>query len=201
VPTHTALIYAALKGPVELVWQLLRAGADSTGTTALMLAAKQGEVASVRALLKAGADVMAKDRLGRSALTLATDERVKNLLEATEKMVAEKAGNTTAIAAAAKTGSAVELQPLFGDGADAGPLAACERLNESALLAAADHTHPRRLGDIRASGVAFTTTMIFGARVESIFRHHCGACMQPSQTRRCGNQCPVTEESLYPLAL
>ena len=78
-----------------------------------MLAAKQGEVASVRALLKAGADVMAKDRLGRSALTLATDERVKNLLEATEKIVAEKAGNTTAIAAAAKTGSAVELQALI----------------------------------------------------------------------------------------
>ena len=83
-----------------------------------MLAAKQGDVASVRALLKAGADVMAKDRLGRSALTLATDERVKNLLEATEKMVAEKAGNTTAIAAAAKTGSAVELQALIHAGAN-----------------------------------------------------------------------------------
>lgn len=67
--SHTALMYAALKGPVQLVWQLLHAGADATvcdtaGTSALILAARQNELVSVRALLKAGADV--------TALTLAT---------------------------------------------------------------------------------------------------------------------------------
>ena len=75
-------MYAALKEPVQLVWQLLHAGADATvcdtaGTSALMLAVRQNELVSVRALLKAGADV--------TDLTLATTagyQAVASVLEA-----------------------------------------------------------------------------------------------------------------------
>ncbi len=48
--------------------------------TALMLASKKGHVAVVEILLENGADVHAKDRNGRTALDLATDENVKKIL-------------------------------------------------------------------------------------------------------------------------
>jgi len=70
------LFDAATAGHVDLVRQLLAAGADCNerngdGATALMLAAHAGHLEVVKTLIEAGADVNARDERGWGALTKA----------------------------------------------------------------------------------------------------------------------------------
>ncbi|MCA8920297.1 MAG: ankyrin repeat domain-containing protein [Planctomycetes bacterium] len=73
---HTPLMVAARRGELELVEQLLAAGAEVDarspfGRTALMVAAQAGQTEVVAALLRAGASVDLRDKERQSALTLA----------------------------------------------------------------------------------------------------------------------------------
>ena len=73
------LIRAAEDGRLDLVRNLLQAGANPNATsdgdlTVLMWAAARGHAEVVRALLESGADLSAQTRRGRTAVQIATQE-------------------------------------------------------------------------------------------------------------------------------
>lgn len=72
----TPLMFAASRGDIHLVGQVLQAGAnidvqDNDGNTALMYAARTGNPDLVRQLLQAGAEIDIQDRMGKTALMYA----------------------------------------------------------------------------------------------------------------------------------
>jgi uncharacterized protein len=56
---------------------------DDRGRTALMTAAVLGRTTAVEALMKAGADVSLKDKSGKTAADLASDEAIRTALSST----------------------------------------------------------------------------------------------------------------------
>jgi len=80
-------MHAARRGHTDVVLVLLKADADVNAgeafgnQTALMMAAREGHVDTVKALLKGGTDVNQKDDFGQTALYLATDEEVIQVLK------------------------------------------------------------------------------------------------------------------------
>ncbi|KXZ48898.1 hypothetical protein GPECTOR_24g187 [Gonium pectorale] len=119
----TALMMAAKGGHVEVVKDLLDAGADlyardRNGMGALMMAAKGGHVEVVKVLLAAArADVNAADMNGMTALMMAAKgghvEVVKVLLAARADVNAADMDGTTALTMAAKGGHVEVVKVLL----------------------------------------------------------------------------------------
>ena len=76
-PTDTSLTYAAGRGKLSCVKELIKAGADVNTVCkchrkgALLSAAMEGHIDCVRELITAGADVNIRNRNGQTALMLA----------------------------------------------------------------------------------------------------------------------------------
>lgn len=81
-PGYTPLIMAAFEGHGKAVEMLAAKKADlnitetSKKRTALHLAAANGRTEAVKALIKAGADLNLKDKLGNTALSLASEKAI-----------------------------------------------------------------------------------------------------------------------------
>jgi ankyrin repeat protein len=81
------MIYAAGNGNAASVQALLDAGIDAkvryaNDVTALMWAAAYGKLDSVKLLIARGADVDAKDNRGKTALTIAIEEKQGAVVDA-----------------------------------------------------------------------------------------------------------------------
>ena len=78
-PTDTSLTYAANKGKLSCVKELIAAGADVNaacdchGNGPLVSAAMEGHVDCLRELVAVGADINMKNKDGDTALMFATD--------------------------------------------------------------------------------------------------------------------------------
>ncbi len=68
-------------------------GKDYAGETALMIFSEAGEIEAVKTLLEFGANVHIKNKEGKTALDLATDEQVKSLLVAAERSSTKRDGS------------------------------------------------------------------------------------------------------------
>jgi len=83
---ETALYYATQRGYIEIVKELLKAGADVNIGFSLLTASREGHTEIVRILLESGANVNIQNLTGNTALSLAinsnSEEIVKLLLQA-----------------------------------------------------------------------------------------------------------------------
>ena len=81
-PGYTAVHLAAFEGQAKALQMLVAKEADlnltesSKKRTALHLAAANGRTDAVKVLIKAGADLNLKDKLGNTALSLASDKAI-----------------------------------------------------------------------------------------------------------------------------
>ncbi len=123
----TALHWAAYHDRVDIVTQLLAAGAKADaanryGITPLLLACQNGSEEIVRSLLNAGANANVKQRGGETALMIASRTgkpgAVKALLEKNAKVDAEDREDQTALMWAATEGHAEVIELLVQKGAD-----------------------------------------------------------------------------------
>ena len=100
-PTDTSLTYAASKGKLSCVKDLIAAGADVNaackchGNGALQHAVKYGHTDCLTELIKSGADVNMQNKNGNTALMFATHiECLNNLINAgTDVNIKNKEGN------------------------------------------------------------------------------------------------------------
>ena len=82
----TSLMCASQEGHLEIVRELCDHGANvnaaktNDGSTSLILASYNGHLEIVRALLKAGANLRLKNKHGKTALSLADNRAIKNLI-------------------------------------------------------------------------------------------------------------------------
>ena len=86
----TALHWASDKGRLDVVRELLKAGAnvnavDEDDWTALHLASNNGHLDVVRELLRAGADPTLKNKEGKMARDYAENDEMRHLLEEAER--------------------------------------------------------------------------------------------------------------------
>ncbi|CAE7588596.1 unnamed protein product [Symbiodinium sp. CCMP2592] len=124
---HTALIYAALEGRVELVETLLKASAqleahDEQGSTALISAATNGHLKVVEALVKAGAQLEARNQIGHTSLIVAAVSGHLKVVEVLVKAGAQlearsQIGGYTSLMLAAVSGHLKVVEVLVKAGA------------------------------------------------------------------------------------
>ncbi|XP_078575768.1 uncharacterized protein LOC144861671 [Branchiostoma floridae x Branchiostoma japonicum] len=123
----TSLFVAAQEGHVEVVQQLLKAGADvekarQGGATPLYIAAQNGHVEVVQQLLKAGAEVDKARQTGATPLYIAAQnghvEVVQQLLKAGAEVDKAKQDGATPLLIAAEEGHVEVVQQLLKAGAE-----------------------------------------------------------------------------------
>ena len=97
---HSPLIQASFRGFVQIVDELISAGANvnyaipNDGSTILMIAAQEGFVDVVRSLLAAGADPRTAKHSGRTALDAALYYKHPAITALLKTKIAELSGST-----------------------------------------------------------------------------------------------------------
>ena len=140
-PTDTSLVYAAAKGKLSCVKELIAAGADVNaacnchGNGALISAAVDGHAFSLIELLRAGADVNHRNNTGSTALMFVSDIGcMEELIEAGANMNIGDNYQHTLLISAARRGNVDILKMLIATGADVN--ICCECHGNGPLLSA-----------------------------------------------------------------
>ncbi len=164
----TSLIYAAYRGKVRCVKQLLAEGADVNaktrdGRTALMAACTKGKVECVKELIKGGADATSTMKDGHTPLTAASSrgyvECVTELVKAGDNINKKNQQGWTALLWAADNGHVDCVRELIKNGA--------EVKNKSiygwtALMHACYNGHSQVVQELIKSGVDVTAQSLDG---------------------------------------
>ena len=119
--TDTSLVYAAGKGKLSCVKELIAAGADVNigcechGNGALLSAAMEGRVDCLKELIKAGAKVNMQNKKGKTVLMFAADSFCLNTLisAGADVNIEDKEGGGTALMYSVSKGSTELLKTLI----------------------------------------------------------------------------------------
>ena len=133
-PTDTSIVYAACKGKLSCVKELIAAGADVNaacechGNNALMTATWGEHPFCIIELIRAGADVNHQNKTGRTALTFVSDSGcLEELMEAGADVNIKDDSQHTPLVYAAQKGNVEIVKMLTDAGADVNSTCECHR--------------------------------------------------------------------------
>ena len=156
-PTDTSLTYAAGRGKLSCVKELIAAGADVNtacechGNSALMTATQGGHPFCLIELIRAGAAVNHQSKTGRTALMfISGSECLEELMQAGADVNIKNDYQHTALMYAAQKGSIEIVKMLIDVGADVNTT--CECHGNGALLSAVMGGHVDCLSKLIAAG-------------------------------------------------